>query len=300
LADPEDPNDTVDLVLRHVTQRFPDDLARALLGPGLPITAVPYETQLDARHRRLDRALDVHVRGDRRLLHVEWQSDMPPDLPLRVYEYNVMLSLAAAAEAAEKKQPIPPIDSVVVLLGGRERPWPSHGFHRTSSRDERFSGVRYRIEPVYQRTVAELEARGSPLWLAFAPLAADADPDKVVRVVEALRERTSPAAFEEIGVAMAVLAGADGRKRGLEDVVRSRLPRELVMRSWIYQEGREEGLEAGVRPTVHQFERRLARELTATERATLLERLRKEGAERLGDVVLDLSPEDLAAWLAAG
>lgn len=39
--------------------------------------------------------------------------------------------------------------------------------------------------------------------------------------------------------------------------------------------------------------------LTSAERATLVERLRKEGAARLGDVVLDLSPEDLAAWLAA-
>ncbi|UQA58384.1 hypothetical protein [Polyangium aurulentum] len=63
----------------------------------------------------------------------------------------------------------------------------------------------------------------------------------------------------------------------------------------ILEKGRQEGLE----PLVHLFERRLARPLTASERAILVERLREQGAERLGDVVLDLSPEDLATWLAA-
>jgi flagellar biosynthesis/type III secretory pathway protein FliH len=62
----------------------------------------------------------------------------------------------------------------------------------------------------------------------------------------------------------------------------------------ILEKGRMEGLE----PLVHQFERRLARPLTASERATLVERLREQGAKRVGDVVLDLSPEDLATWLA--
>jgi len=96
-------------------------------------------------------------------------------------------------------------------------------------------------------------------------------------------------------------------------------PRELVMNNWIFregleegrqkgreeglqkgrEEGREEGLQQGLAPLAHLFERRLRRSLTATERATLAERLLQQGAERLGDVVLDLSPEDLAAWLAA-
>ncbi|MDC3953282.1 hypothetical protein [Polyangium jinanense] len=85
------------------------------------------------------------------------------------------------------------------------------------------------------------------------------------------------------------------------------LPRELVMQNWIYKEGledgrqkgREEGRQEGLAPLAHLFERRLRRPLTPTERATLAEQLLQQGAERLGDVVLDLSPEDLASWLAA-
>ena len=63
-----------------------------------------------------------------------------------------------------------------------------------------------------------------------------------------------------------------------------------------FQQGREEGL----RPLVHLFERRLGRALSAAERATLTERLRKQGPDRVGDVVLDLSPAELSAWLGAG
>lgn len=58
--------------------------------------------------------------------------------------------------------------------------------------------------------------------------------------------------------------------------------------------GREEGL----RPLERQFERRLSRPLTAAERSVLLERFSSVGPDRLGDVVLDLDPAALSAWLA--
>jgi hypothetical protein len=179
-----------------------------------------------------------------------------------------------------------------------------------------------RIEPVYQRTLAELEARGSPFWMIFAPLAADADPAGVERVIEALRARVSKEEFEELGTAMAVLAEADGRERGLRDVVRSLMKEELAMNNWLFKEGKAKGLEEGLakglaegltkgrqeglqeglqegelRSLVHLFERRLARTLSPDERATLAERLREQGAERVGDAVLDLSPQELVAWL---
>ena len=63
--------------------------------------------------------------------------------------------------------------------------------------------------------------------------------------------------------------------------------------------GREEGREEGLRPLLRQFERRLARPLTAAEHTALVVRLTSLGPDRLGDVVLDLDPPALAAWLAA-
>lgn len=65
-----------------------------------------------------------------------------------------------------------------------------------------------------------------------------------------------------------------------------------------YPEVGDELVEAGLMPLVHVFERRLGREVTADEHHALRGRLTRLGAERLGDVVLDLSAEALAAWLA--
>ena len=56
-------------------------------------------------------------------------------------------------------------------------------------------------------------------------------------------------------------------------------------------EGREEAL-------VRLFERKLTRPLGADERTRLVERLARLGPDRLGDMLLDLDPPRLAAWLA--
>jgi hypothetical protein len=67
----------------------------------------------------------------------------------------------------------------------------------------------------------------------------------------------------------------------------------------VRQEIFEEGvLEGELKPLVRLFERRLARALAPAERARLAQQVREQGAERVGDLVLDLSPDELAAWLA--
>jgi hypothetical protein len=64
------------------------------------------------------------------------------------------------------------------------------------------------------------------------------------------------------------------------------------------KKGLEEGLEKGLLPLQHLFARRLGRPLTTAETATLRTRFDTVGPGRLGDVVLDLAPDALAAWLA--
>ncbi|MBI5518418.1 MAG: hypothetical protein HY909_31895 [Deltaproteobacteria bacterium] len=63
-------------------------------------------------------------------------------------------------------------------------------------------------------------------------------------------------------------------------------------------QGLSQGRSEGLAPLVRLFERRLSRPLTETEREGLRSRLGSLGPERLGDVVLDLSPAELGAWLA--
>jgi hypothetical protein len=209
-------------------------------------------------------------------------------------------------KAAGKVGRPPAIESVVVVLTGPKRKMPEVGEYRTSPKGKPFSGVRFRIERIYQRTIAEVASMGSALWMIFAPLAADADPEKLGAILAKLRAETSEDAFTELGVAMAVVADADQRARGYREVILSLLPRELKMRSGFYrevleegrQQGRVEGRVEGLMPLLFQFERRLNRKLSERERVTLLERFDALGAKRLGDVVLDLSTDELASWLA--
>jgi hypothetical protein len=64
------------------------------------------------------------------------------------------------------------------------------------------------------------------------------------------------------------------------------------------ERGREQGIKEGLLQGLQrQFARRLGRPLTEAETATLLARFDTVGPDRLGDVVLDLTPDALGAWL---
>jgi predicted transposase YdaD len=244
--DVPDTSEDVDLILRHVSRQFPQELARALLPPGTPVAAVAWpETQVTARQRRLDRALDITTAGGQRhCAHVEWQMEMEPDVPFRVFEYHTLLATALGSVRPSATVE-PPIRSTVVLLSGSERPWPEEGEYRTSPPGEPFSGVTFRIDPVYQRTVAELEARG-PMWAIFAPLAVDADPDGMKRVLARLRTEMPKREMEELAAALAVMADVDKRRRGLRRVIVPLLSEEIVMQNWIYKQGEQKGIEKGI------------------------------------------------------
>lgn len=64
-------------------------------------------------------------------------------------------------------------------------------------------------------------------------------------------------------------------------------------------EGKAEGIAKVFDAVERMCERRLARPLRADESATLLARIDTLGAERIGDVLLDLEPDALARWIAA-
>jgi hypothetical protein len=227
------------------------------------------ETQLTSRQRRLDRALEVVADGQRRLEHTEWQLEMEADTTFRMYEYHALTAFALDAETPAGQER-PRIQSTLVLLSGRDRAWEAYGSYQTSPDGEPFSGVSFRIEAVYQRTVAELVARG-PLWAIFAPLA----------------------------VALTVVATKDTRQRGLRGAILGMLTKEDVMQSSVYELGARAGEERGEQKTmVSLYERRLGRTMTDEERAVLVRRLEKLGTGRLLDLPFSLSADALAAWLA--
>ena len=70
---------------------------------------------------------------------------------------------------------------------------------------------------------------------------------------------------------------------------------------WAYDEmikqATDQGAEQGLGPLAHLFERRLGRPLFDHDRAALRTRLSTLGPGRLGDVVFDLSLDELSRWL---
>jgi hypothetical protein len=123
----------------------------------------------------------------------------------RVDEYNGLLVLALRVEAS-KAPPRPkrsapegsaptkprapvPVHSVLILLRGRKEPWTEDGEYGTGWPELPWSGTRFRVEAVYQRTVAELRGRGGLLWLVFTPLATDATAAAMREVLDEIRRR---------------------------------------------------------------------------------------------------------------
>lgn len=127
-----------------------------------------------------------------------------------------------------------------------------------------------------------------PAWLAqmvyalpevaamIPPFEPDLSPEEQARILKALRKSFIGRAFMKKGRARGM---EQGLERGLE-------------------QGLEQGLEKGLGPIERLFERRLARALSLEEHAELRRKLDTVGASRIADVVLDLDPSTLAAWLA--
>jgi hypothetical protein len=202
----------------------------------------------------------------------------------------------------------------VVVLTGRTKPWPRVRKVRISWPESKWAGHRYRIDAVYQRTVAELMARGSVLWLVFVPLARDATAAAVRAVVDELRARVSdPGERADLYTALLVMADIDPwgytlreetaamlQEEGMELIKVSKTLRETFQKG--VEKGVKKGIEKGRREAIEMmlrrlFLRRLGRPLTEQEQQALVDRVRVQDPEEVEDRALSLEGEALAVWL---
>ncbi|MFO0755344.1 MAG: hypothetical protein U0359_02560 [Byssovorax sp.] len=308
-----------DITLRHITRRYAEALARPYVPEG-PLEILGWaDTQLTALERRLDRTLLVRLGGKAHALGIELEYRYEPDLPDRIHEYQGLFRMAQRAERSAERPP--PIESVVILLTGRRAPWPEEKSLRTGWRGRRFSGTRFRVDAVYQRTVAELEARASPFWLAFAPLARDASATRMRAVIDSIRRDVPPTEDRwELFAALLVMADVDPWGHNLRKEIEVMIRREPVDMIQVsktlrdaYERGRHEGIELGEQRGIELGEhrglekgiqqmlrgllaRRLHRALTAREQEALAARVAID-PELVQDKALALEGEALASWL---
>ncbi|XXT35200.1 hypothetical protein WMF45_23275 [Sorangium sp. So ce448] len=137
-----------DITLRHIARRFPDDLACVFVPEDRSVEVLGWiDTQVTKLERRLDKALRLRVGAELRVLHVEFCFALRDDVPDQMFEYLGFLFSALRREAPGA--PVPPIESVAVVLSGRRRRLPATGKRRTSWRGRRFSGTHFRVDVAY-------------------------------------------------------------------------------------------------------------------------------------------------------
>ena len=181
--------------------------------------------------------------------------------------------------------------------------------YRTTPNDTQFGGAWFTIEAVYQRTVAELEAKGSVFWLAFVPLAHDVNEEKLRKVIEGLQTKVRGDDFDELIAAMLSMAKLKKDSQRWMDVIRSAAAKEEPMHPFVrdaldrgVEQGLQQGLQRGRAESVEVLVRilawRLGRPITIGERRKISKRMNENGPQALGDVIVNLYPEQLAAWLA--
>ncbi|WP_437284819.1 hypothetical protein [Sorangium sp. So ce406] len=305
-----------DITLRHLARRRPEDLVRAFVPEGHPVEVLGWVdsqvTNIDIE-RRLDKALRLRVDGEPRVLHVEFCFALRDDVPDRVFEYLGFLFAALRLEAPGV--PVPPIETVAVVLSGRKRRLPATGKRRIAWPGRPFSGAHFRVDAVYQRTVAEIRARGSVLWLVFAPLARNATAEALREVVAEIHAGAASAEERaELYTALLVMAAIDPWGHNLrkelivmvEDKEEGLLRRTPIIGEMIIeaeQRGELRGEERGEQKAIaallgRLFARRLGRRPTADEERSIVERARALGPGEVEDALLDLEGEALVRWLA--
>jgi hypothetical protein len=299
-----------DITLRHIARRRPEELARAFVPEGCPLEFLGWiDTQVTTIERRPDKALRLRVGGALRVLDVEFCFSLRDDVPDRFFEYLGFLFTALRIEAPAEA--VPPIECVAVVLSGRKRRLPATGERRTGWPERRFSGVRFRIDAVYQRTVAQLRARGSVFWLVFAPLARDATARTMREVVAEIHEgAASQEERTELFTAFLVLATIDPWGHNLreelvmmvEDKEEGLLKRTPIIGEWIIEaeeKGQRLGRESAITELLGRlFARRVGRRPTRDEERSIVERAQAIGPGEVEDALLDLEGEALLRWLA--
>ncbi|MDC0682605.1 hypothetical protein [Sorangium atrum] len=303
-----------DIALRHIARRRPEDLARAFTPEGHSVEVLGWiDTQVTKLERRLDKALRLRIDGTLRVLHVEFCFALRDEVPAQVFEYLGFLFAALRIEAP--REPVPPIESVAVVLSGRKQRLPVTGVLRTAWPERRFSGTHFRIDAVYQRTVAELRARGSVLWLAFAPLARDATAKAMREVIAQIHARTVTGEERaELYTAFLVLATVDPWGHNLqkelvtmvEDMEEGLLRRTPIIGEMIIeaeqkaeQRGQLKGREEAIAELLGRlFARRVGRRPTTEEERSILDRARALGPGEVEDTLLELEGDALVRWLA--
>ncbi len=221
-----------DSLLKRLVRRYAKHFARWLVAEAVFVRALDIELQ--NQHLFADALLEVRLRGEPALLHIEFQSYDDPDMATRLLEYNVL---------ASRQYGHLPVYSYVIYLrkAGEVAASPLvRGFPTGEDVHHFFFGVIKLWE-----VPAELFLGAG--WTGVLPLVTLTDGGKRPEVVKEMIDQL--ASVEEYDLlAIAQVLGGLVFKTGPELAwfrKRFSMFQDILSESWVYQELVEQGVEKG-------------------------------------------------------
>ena len=221
-----------DSLLKRLVRRYAKHFARWLVAEAVFVRALDIELQ--NQHLFADALLEVRLRGEPALLHIEFQSYDDPDMATRLLEYNVL---------ASRQYGHLPVYSYVIYLRrmGEVAASPLvRGFPTGEDVHHFFFGVIKLWE-----VPAELFLGAG--WTGVLPLVTLTDGGKRPEVVKEMIDQLASAEEYDV-LAIAQVLGGLVFKTGPElEWFKRRLSmfQDILSESWVYQELVEQGVEKG-------------------------------------------------------
>jgi predicted transposase/invertase (TIGR01784 family) len=281
-----------DSTCRRLAEIFPEDFASWLLGKRIALTELS-PTELSIEPIRADSVM--LLQGQNNILHVEFQTDPKPDIPMRLADYRLRL---------HRKFPDKRIHQVVIYLRETRSDRVYQNYFEIPGMYAEFNVVR-----LWEVSAEELIA--FPGLLPFVALSRSDEPEETLRraVGEILNIRDETQQHEAMAAAY-VLAGLRLDEIVIKQVIRRDVMQESVTYQAILREGQEIGQEIGreqgreqgreeeaIALVTRQLNRRLKQELSE-EMKSRFSALPRSVLEDLSEALLDFTAlSDLERWL---
>jgi predicted transposase/invertase (TIGR01784 family) len=273
-----------DNISKFLVTEYSADFASWLLGQEISLTTLN-PTELNLEPIRADAV--VFLSSPQLVLHLEFQTDADPAMPLRMADYYIRL---------RRKFPQRDIEQVVIYLRRTGSDLVRQSEYSTTKMNHQFRVVR-----LWEEEVSNFLT--TPGLLPYAVLAKTADKEAVLQqVVERIQQVGDRRQESNLTAATGILAGLELSQTIIRRLIRS----DIMQESVIYQEILREGEARGeARGRTDEGRALITRLLTrkfgnlAPELVNRVNQLSIEQLENLSEAVLDFnSIADLETWLA--
>jgi predicted transposase/invertase (TIGR01784 family) len=218
-----------DNTCRRLAEQFPQDFATWLLGEPVDFTVLQ-PTELSNEPIRADSV--ILFKSQRKILHIEFQTDPQPNIPLRATDYLVRL---------HRLFPDHEIVQFVIYLRETGSPLVHQDYFEIPGQ------LRAQFNVIRLWEVPAEQLMGAAGLLPFAVLGQAADPQNTLRqAVRGISQIENEAKQHEAMAASYVLAGLKLGVAEISQIIRRDVMQASVTYQALLEEGRQEGREKGL------------------------------------------------------